>query len=186
MSTVEKIKPGLDETRMLALGAQVLIGFQFQGVFQPQFAGLPSLLKEAQVSGLLLLIATLGALVVPATQHILVDRVEATRRIETVITWCLDLALFPLALALGLDVLIAVSVSLDGGWGWIAGTAVFFGATNLWLVWGYWRRSVEGQGARDSALHGQSEETPLSSKLNTCSPRRGRFFRALRLSWVFS
>jgi hypothetical protein len=30
----QKVKIALDETRMLVLGAQILIGFQFRGVFQ--------------------------------------------------------------------------------------------------------------------------------------------------------
>jgi hypothetical protein len=65
MSTAEKIKTGLDEIRMLALGTQALIGFQLQGIFQSALAGLPALSKVAQVAGLGLLIACLGALVVP-------------------------------------------------------------------------------------------------------------------------
>jgi hypothetical protein len=60
MSSVEKVKIGLDECRMLALGAQVLIGFQFQGVFQPGFVELPPSSKVAQIGGLLLLLASLG------------------------------------------------------------------------------------------------------------------------------
>jgi hypothetical protein len=33
MEITEKVKIALDETRMLILGAQVLLGFQFRGVF---------------------------------------------------------------------------------------------------------------------------------------------------------
>jgi hypothetical protein len=34
MKISKKVKVALDETRMLVLGAQILIGFQFRGVFQ--------------------------------------------------------------------------------------------------------------------------------------------------------
>ena len=68
MSTVEKVKIGLNECRMLGLGAQVLIGFQFQGVFQPRFSKLPTSSHIAQIGGLVLLLARLGALIVPSTQ----------------------------------------------------------------------------------------------------------------------
>ena len=36
----KKVKTALDETRLLILGAQVLFGFQLNGVFQEAFAGL--------------------------------------------------------------------------------------------------------------------------------------------------
>jgi hypothetical protein len=37
MKLTAKIKTALDETRMLILGAQVLLGFQFGGAFQDGF-----------------------------------------------------------------------------------------------------------------------------------------------------
>jgi len=33
MELAKKVKVALDETRMLILGAQILLGFQFRGVF---------------------------------------------------------------------------------------------------------------------------------------------------------
>ncbi len=41
MSLSRKIKVALDETRTLILGAQILLGFQLQGVFRPVFGRLP-------------------------------------------------------------------------------------------------------------------------------------------------
>ena len=38
MSLAKKVKTALDETRLLILGAQVLLGFQLNGVFQEAFA----------------------------------------------------------------------------------------------------------------------------------------------------
>ncbi len=38
MSLRHKVKEGLDETRLLILGAQVLFGFQLTSVFQEGFA----------------------------------------------------------------------------------------------------------------------------------------------------
>jgi hypothetical protein len=42
MDIAKKIKLGLDETRTLVLGAQVLIGFQFRGAFADGFDRLPA------------------------------------------------------------------------------------------------------------------------------------------------
>jgi hypothetical protein len=40
MSLAKKVKTALDETRLLILGAQVLFGFQLNGVFQEAFSDL--------------------------------------------------------------------------------------------------------------------------------------------------
>jgi hypothetical protein len=37
MELSKKVKLALDETRMLILGAQILLGFQLNAVFQPRF-----------------------------------------------------------------------------------------------------------------------------------------------------
>src|SRR2546423_1127583 len=42
----DKVENALNETRMLILGSQVLLGFQYQGVFQPGFQKLPPLAQE--------------------------------------------------------------------------------------------------------------------------------------------
>jgi hypothetical protein len=42
MKIAQKVKIALDETRMLVLGAQILLGFQFRGVFQDLYSELPA------------------------------------------------------------------------------------------------------------------------------------------------
>ena len=39
----------IDETRMLVLGAQILIGFQFRGVFQDLYSQLPATSRYLRV-----------------------------------------------------------------------------------------------------------------------------------------
>jgi hypothetical protein len=41
MALSGKVKTSLDETRTLMLGAQILLGFQFNGAFRPRFDVLP-------------------------------------------------------------------------------------------------------------------------------------------------
>jgi hypothetical protein len=41
MELSKKVKVALDETRMLILGAQILLGFQFRGVFGDGYDRLP-------------------------------------------------------------------------------------------------------------------------------------------------
>lgn len=42
MEAAQKLKIALDETRMLILGAQVLLGFQMRSAFQDAFETLPA------------------------------------------------------------------------------------------------------------------------------------------------
>jgi hypothetical protein len=166
MSTVEKVKVGLDECRMLALGVQVLIGFQFQGVFQPRFADVSLSSKLAQIGGLLLLLTSLGALIVPSTQHIIVEHLRATRRIETIVTRCLDLSLLPLAVALSLDIGTALRMSLGDAWALVFGCAIFVAAVGLWFAWALIARATKGVRERNMAAHRKSEDTPLAKKID--------------------
>lgn len=165
MSAVEKVKTGLDECRMLALGAQVLIGFQFQAVFQPRFADLPFSSKLAQVGGLLLLLTSLGILIVPSTQHIIAERLRATRRMERILTRCLDMSLLPLAAALALDVGMVIRITAGDRWAIASGGFVFVTATGLWFAWAL-LASRNGMEERMAAAQRKSEETPLAKQID--------------------
>src|ERR1700726_629062 len=75
------LKTSLDELRMQMLGAQVLFGFQFQGVFQDGFPALPAAARSVDAAGLALMVAALGLMIAVPCQHRLVERGEATVRI---------------------------------------------------------------------------------------------------------
>jgi Family of unknown function (DUF6328) len=98
-----KIKTGLDEARMLVLGCEILVGFQFQAAFQRTFETLPFHMRFANVIALLL-IAALGLLIAPSCLYVVSERGKSTRRMAEAITWATSLALFPFASALGLDI----------------------------------------------------------------------------------
>jgi hypothetical protein len=151
---------------MLALGAQVLIGFQFQGVFQPSFANLPTSSKIAQIAGLLLLLTSLAALIIPSTQHIIAERMRASRRIEAILTRCLDISLLPLAAALGLDVAIALRTTAGDAWAFALAVIVFLSGAGLWFGWALAARSKKGRSERFMASQRKSEETPLSKQID--------------------
>ena len=63
MDAVEKVKIALDETRMLILGAQVLLGFQMRSVFQDAFQDLPAHARSLDAVALLLMVAVVGLLI---------------------------------------------------------------------------------------------------------------------------
>ena len=76
MSLQRKLKNALDETRLLILGAQVLFGFQFNGMFQEAFADLHVALRLIACAGLVLIMIATGLLIAPSMQHRIVERGE--------------------------------------------------------------------------------------------------------------
>ena len=166
MNGVDKVKIALDECRMLALGVQVLIGFQCQGVFQPRFHDVPITSKVGQIVGLVLLITSLGALIVPSMQHVLVERLNATRRIEAILTRSLDLSLLPLAAAFSLDIAIARRTTLSDRWAAAFGGVTFITALAFWFGWSMHARVRKGSRERKMAARRTSEQTPLSKRID--------------------
>jgi hypothetical protein len=100
----ERLKTSLDELRMQVLGAQVLLGFQFQSLFQVGFQGADASVRLAAAIGLVAICASLAGLIAPAAQHRLVEHGDASSRILRLANRCAAVSLGLLALALGSDV----------------------------------------------------------------------------------
>jgi hypothetical protein len=119
----QKIKDALDETRILVLGAQVLVGFAYRGVFQQGFQQLPPLLKALHTTGLGLMLIVLMLLMLPAAYHQISQRGEDTADLREFVTVVAGLALLPFAIAMGLGIFVTTagvvgqtpSIALGGG-----------------------------------------------------------------------
>src|SRR4051794_15222720 len=125
MSLERKLKNALGETRLLILGAQVLFGFQFNGVFQELFEELPQSSRYLQCIALLLITGTIGLLVAPSMRHRLVEGGQDTNNSSTATTLFAGAALLPLALALSLDAFVSVARIYGFGIGLASGAALF-------------------------------------------------------------
>jgi hypothetical protein len=68
----DKIQTGLDESRMLVLGAQILVGFAFSANFQHAFHDLRPACQYLNLLALILMLITIPAY--------LIDRVTPTDR----------------------------------------------------------------------------------------------------------
>jgi Family of unknown function (DUF6328) len=132
MKVAAKLKIALDETRMLILGAQVLLGFQMRSVFQDAFEQLPVHARIWDGVALLIMVAVLGLLIAPAAHHRVVEQGNATRYIMKVISWAMSGALLLFSVALGVNIFIAVER--------IAGlaAAVVAGIAAAALALGFW------------------------------------------------
>jgi hypothetical protein len=95
-----KAEKALDETRMLILGAQVLVGFYFQAAFQPGYLRLPFDAQVLMGVGLGMMLVAFGVLIAPGAFHQTVEGGYDTPRLLTFTTVFASVALLPFAVGL--------------------------------------------------------------------------------------
>jgi hypothetical protein len=103
----KKVKLALDEARMLVLGSQVLLGFQFRSFFESSFDKAPRHAQLLKFAGLDLMLLAILLLILPAAYHRIVEQGEATQDQHRFTTDVMDFALLPFALVLGMDCFVA-------------------------------------------------------------------------------
>ncbi|GBQ80843.1 hypothetical protein AA13595_0450 [Gluconacetobacter johannae DSM 13595] len=135
MAWHDRVKTALDESRTLILGAQILLGFQYQATFQDRFDTLPRHARVMAAMALGLMLLTIGLLIAPSAYHRIAERGRSTGRIHILIGRLAAAALLPFAAAFGLDMAIATEHMLGGDiW---AGGAAGAGLTALALAGWY-------------------------------------------------
>ena len=146
MSLSKKIKVGLDETRILILGSQILLGFGFQLAFRPGFQD-PSKLDETfAVAAVVLITLTVGLIISPSIQHRIVEEGKDTLRLVGAIRRYAAYALAPFAIALGIDVFLATE-RVAGRVAGLAGAALGAAAGFFWYGYAYWKRRKQKNGS---------------------------------------
>src|SRR5882757_4100652 len=98
----KKLKTALDESRLLILGAQVLFGFLFQGVFQEAFEKLPFGAKVSNALGLLSISLAVSLLMAPSLHHQIAFKGESVPRAITNASRFAGFSLLPLTVGIGL------------------------------------------------------------------------------------
>jgi len=152
-----KVKNALDETRMLVLGTQVLLGFQYRAFFEPGFEKLPRLDRDLKLVGLGLLLLVIGIVMVPAARHRIVERGEDTPELHRFTMNAAFAALLPFALALGLDLQAA-------GAGHGRGVGIALGAATLAVALAFWFGVTLVSGRR-TPREGEGGEMKLEDKI---------------------
>ncbi|HXC56068.1 MAG TPA: DUF6328 family protein [Rhizomicrobium sp.] len=130
----QKFQTSLDETRLLMLASQILFGFQFQTVFQDQFASFTLTMRRVDAAALLLMVVALALLLAAPSQHRLVEHGQITGRIRKAVTRYTEAALLPFSLSFGLDIYLVFTHAFGETVGIVAGAAVFGLAIALWYV----------------------------------------------------
>src|SRR5437879_9501674 len=95
MHLSRKTQLALDETRMLILGAQILLGFQLRSAFGEGFERMPADARYLDGAGLGLMVVTVALLIVPGPYHRIVEQGRDSGGFHAVVTGVTDLALFP-------------------------------------------------------------------------------------------
>ena len=131
MEIAKLVKTALEEARMLLLGAQILLGFEFRWVFRNGFTALPVHARYLSGVALLLMIITVALLIAPETYHHFEYNAD-TGRFHQLISRMAGCSLLPFALSLGVSLFIigeAIGGPLVGTTagcfsvlGWAAGT----------------------------------------------------------------
>jgi hypothetical protein len=162
-----KVKIALDETRTLILGAQILIGFQFQAVFQNAFEQLPAHTRWMDGAALILMVSAAALLIAPGVYHRIVESGQDSVYIHHLISIMAGIALLPFAVSLGLDLFIAIERVADPRTACVVG--VGFGGLALFCWYGieFLRRRTVGRKERAMALQRRegSEPTPLHARI---------------------
>ncbi|KAA0122343.1 hypothetical protein CIW48_18950 [Methylobacterium sp. P1-11] len=166
MSLSKKVKVGLDETRILILGSQILLGFQFQGAFRPTFERLPFHDRVVWVAALALITLTIALLITPSIQHRMVEGGRDTKRLLGVIGRYAGLALAPFALAFGADLFLAAEPVLGLGPGAVVGLV----ACGLALLFWYGLEALKARTIGDKERNmtrqePEHEHTTLETKI---------------------
>ena len=99
----DKIENVLNETRILVLGIQILIGFGYRGFFEPGFEKMSPLTQQLQLAALGLMLLGLGVLLMPAPYHRMVLHGRNTAALHRLATATVTTGLLPFAIAMGVS-----------------------------------------------------------------------------------
>ncbi|HKG20990.1 MAG TPA: DUF6328 family protein, partial [Blastocatellia bacterium] len=128
----DKVQNALDEARILILGSQVLVGFQFRSIFETGFEKLPHHSQYLKLVGLGLMIAAIGLLIWPGAYHRIVNRGEDSEGLHRFTSRVMGLAMTPFALGLGIDLFVATEKVAGTGPGIASGSLVILVALVFW------------------------------------------------------
>jgi hypothetical protein len=159
----DKIKTGLAEGRILILGAQVLLGFQFRAVFEGGFEKLPLSSQYVKLGALGLLLIAVGLLMSPGAYHRIVAEGEDRPDVQRFTTSVMCLALLPFAMGLGLDMYVATEKLFGQKIGLAAAALMCLIALFFWYGLEVWRRAERAPEIREAQMKSEKEDAQNKS-----------------------
>jgi hypothetical protein len=158
-SLSDKIKTALDESRMLILGTQILLGFQYRAFFEPNFEALSPVSRGLELAGLAILLLAVALIMWPSAYHRIVGKGNDTNDVHEFTTAVMNVALLPVAIALAIDFYV-LNRKVWGELGGILMAAAIGGiALLLWFGYGLIDRIRQGRPRSSRGDHQDSKET---------------------------
>jgi hypothetical protein len=167
MELSKKIKLALDETWILILGAQILLGFQFRAVFSDRYEELHATLRYLDAIAIVPMICVVALLITPGPYHRIVQNGEDSRSFHGLVTTIADVALVQFAIALGLDVVVTLGHLFGEVSGLVAGITASVVAIGFWYGFPLAKRrhNCEKESAMTACPGERSSATPLDVKI---------------------
>ena len=109
MELKDKIRLSLDESRMLILGAQILLGFQFRVVLEPGFDRLPPSSQYLKMIAMVILLGGIALIMSPGSYHRIVRAGNDAEDVQKFATTVMDFALVPFLLALAIEMYVSTA-----------------------------------------------------------------------------
>jgi len=160
-----QIKTAMDESRILILGASVLLGFHFRAPFEPAFERLPATSQYLKTLGLVLLLLSITLIMSPGAYHRIVWRGNDSPDVQDFTTRVMDVALFPFLLTLGIDFYAVVGRFLGATGGVLAGTLMSGVAFLFWYGPGLIWRKQNSRSRKKNRRGAEMEKTPLKDRV---------------------
>ncbi|HYH84400.1 MAG TPA: DUF6328 family protein [Pyrinomonadaceae bacterium] len=155
-----KVQNVLDESRMLVLGAQVLLGFQFRSIMENGFESLPLPSQLLKLVALGLMLVAIALLISPSSYHRLVERGEDTEEIHRYTSRVMLWAMLPFALGLGIDLYVATQKIVGWKAGLAAGVLGVLVAVSFWYLLELYSRRARA----DEIAEAQREEREMDEE----------------------
>ena len=155
-----KLKTALDETRLLILGVQFLLGFEFQCAFQDRFNRLSEGAKQLNLAALGLIVLSIAILIAPSMQHRIVEAGQSTARLILTTNRLASTALMPMTAGLALSAYVVVQLTFGASAG--LAVAAFLGSAAAFCWFGL---EIFVVGRHQEPREMQHSPTPLKTKI---------------------
>ena len=154
-----RLKTALDEARLLILGVQILLGFEFQCVFQDGFEGLTQGSKQLSMSALGLILLSTAILIAPSMQHRIVESGQSTLRLIRTTNMLSGAALIPLAIGMTLSVYMVTERAFGPITGIATASLLFVASSFFWFGLEF----LVGRSRGSETM--QTSSTPLKTRI---------------------
>ena len=145
-SLSDKVTAALQEVRILILGSQILLGFQFNAVFQPKFSQLPEATRALDCVAYGLMLSAAILFLLPGSFHRLAEGGDDTLRLQRLTTSVAAIAMLPFGICLGIDEYIVAAKILGEPLAVAAGLLLAAAAFAAWYVIELIRRERKPRG----------------------------------------